>query len=525
MSAVLFIFLFLFTSETFSASAGPSLWLRRDLHKLEVLGFIGPRVTGVWPLPNRELQKRIEEGRASLSQCSQKNPGCSGTEITAGKKFLDDIDNGIPPAVRPPPGWYLHPAERVKLNSELSDRAVETALVNNGLGGLKSSLSSSPPETFSFPKRATWITEISTVASLGLSETFAMILEPIASLSLPQYENSSSSLSLSRGFVASSLGPVHLEFGRDYLIWGHSPTGGLILSANAGPLDQLRIDVTRDAWPGLTTLVDDFELSGFFARLEGDRDFPYALLMGYRPALRLKSFEMGLTHTLMMFGGGATKGKWYQHLAEYFCYQQPSDNFADHHFGIDLSWTIPSFHSMQIYSEGYWEDLGTEALFSNFGARMSYLLGLYLPLLTDDGGKDLRFEWRFLSPLGYRNFARTSGYTYKERTLGAPLGPDSQQLSATMGTTLVGRNRVEIELQYSRLSRDLYRNTNDFTVVSIQEVPKEVRWGATLGYSFFPMAPLNINLTGGIETITNFESNEGQHRMGYRISTQAEWKL
>jgi hypothetical protein len=59
---------------------------------------------------------------------------------------------------------------------------------------------------------------------------------------------------------------------------------------------------------------------------------------------------------------------------------------------------------------------------------MLNLTGLYFPRLDREGNLDLALEWVRTNHITYRHGTFTSGYVYKNRILGHPIGPDGTGL-------------------------------------------------------------------------------------------------
>ena len=85
--------------------------------------------------------------------------------------------------------------------------------------------------------------------------------------------------------------------------------------------------------------------------------------------------------------------------------------------------------------------------FLPFLAR-SYQGGVYLPRLTADGLTTARFEYAILEP-NYSTHSDSLYWTYDDRTMGYPLGPNASQIDLGIGRWLGYRYKIDLDAFYT----------------------------------------------------------------------------
>ncbi|MDH4228321.1 MAG: capsule assembly Wzi family protein [Nitrospirota bacterium] len=270
---------------------------------------------------------------------------------------------------------------------------------------------------------------------LGLgAERSAGRLTWVARPHLPLGQRSAGNPGLQEGYVALRVKGLRLSAGRQPLLWGHGPHGGLLLSDNAPPPASLRISPWRPhRFSGAARRLGTAGFTLFVARLEGGREIPHPLLAGLRigwsPHPRV---EVGLARTVMAGGRGHSLNghDWLKILSgrNLAAGVDTSNSLA----GVDLALTLPAgaTRALRLYGEYSGED---EA--GGWPTRPALRGGILLAGLGAAADVALRAEFAATdvlrpAPAGgvwYRHGIYTSGHTYRGRILGAALGPDARQ--------------------------------------------------------------------------------------------------
>lgn len=271
---------------------------------------------------------------------------------------------------------------------------------------------------------------------------------------------------LQKGYLKIAPWNIELEAGRDSLWWGPGRHGSLLLTNNAEPLNLVKLSNPRPfELPWIFRYLGPFKYTAFLSRLEEHRDFAHAELGGLRLNFKpWENFEIGLSHTFIFGGRNGPSDRDFLEYLKILSFVEfgggPNDN-TNQLASVDFRWRMPFLNNAEAYLEWGGEDSGfkphiKELIFQDLG----YLVGLYFPRLTCDGRTDLRLE--YADNVSERDFSYwyghsiyTSGYTYRGRVLGHPMGPDARDVFARV--THYPRNDLllGIDLNYVERGRNL----------------------------------------------------------------------
>jgi hypothetical protein len=233
---------------------------------------------------------------------------------------------------------------------------------------------------------------------------------------------------------------VRFVIGREPLSWGPGVHGNFLLSTNARPLDQLRIESGRPfRLPGFARRWGDFHLGTFVARLDDpDRsDAPNPWFLGNRLAfIPARWFVFGVTRTAMFAGEGLdfdvtprTISKLFFALDENRSGSNRRNN-SDQKLTFDLSvylWPIagriPGLEGGRVYVEHGGDD-GLRG-FPPLPSSTATSAGIELV------SRGVLFRWEGATNvddtnLWYTHFLYREGYTHRGRVMGHPMGGDSE---------------------------------------------------------------------------------------------------
>lgn len=294
-------------------------------------------------------------------------------------------------------------------------------------------------------------------------DRFAFLVQPLFALNFPSNDSVDGDARLHKGYLKAHLGPFEFELGRDSLWWGQGSRGTLVFSNHARPLDLIQLSMPHPVklpWIGWT------KLGLFFSILEDDRDVSRAKLFGGRLLLKPAPWlELGFVAGVQ-FDGEGVPSLGADDLIDLLTLQNPEgdngENLTNQLAAIDLRLTIPFLRYSQIYLEYGGEDTSgfndsaaevPEFLFGD----QAFLVGLYVPRLTDDGRTTFRFELMAndfsndATPgVWYGNSTYTSGFTYQGRVLGHAAGGDSQEFFWRLTRDLTKQATAGVDFSYQR---------------------------------------------------------------------------
>jgi hypothetical protein len=247
-------------------------------------------------------------------------------------------------------------------------------------------------------------------------------------------------------YLGAMLGNWMLSAGFTERWWGPGWQGSLILSTAARPVPAIAIDRLNSDRFELPVLrwLGPWKMSAFMGQLEGDREFPDALLFGLRVEMRPHpTLQLGLSRTAQWCGEGRPCG-----LGTFWDLLVGNDNQEDldeqpgnQLAGLDLRWAWPGGRvPVAVYAQGIGED---EA-----GGLPSKYLGLFgLEFWGGLGAASFRAYAEYSdtacdftrSPpefgCAYTNVIYTDGYRYRGRAIGHSIDGDGE--SVAVGAVVV----------------------------------------------------------------------------------------
>lgn len=250
---------------------------------------------------------------------------------------------------------------------------------------------------------------------------------------------------LREGYARLSLDPVEFTVGREAMWWGVASHGSLLLTNNIEPLEMIRFTTTRPVvLPWLLSPLGLFKPTVFVARLERDRDFPRANLLGMRLDFKpTPNLRFALARTFMFGGEGRADLSASDWVKVFFAADDAEHKSSpingNQLASLDVSyiyrntngyWFIP-FNAVKLYTEWGAEDSSGETKTpsnraSIFGALFDEPFGL--------AAAALRVEWADTARHGpemlewYTHMLYRSGYTYKGRVIGHHMGGDARDI-------------------------------------------------------------------------------------------------
>lgn len=350
---------------------------------------------------------------------------------------------------------------------------------------------------------------LTTTSYAKLWDRFSFFVQPLFTLHGGSGDSVDADARLHKGYLKAHLGPFEFEFGRDAIRWGQGYRGTLVFSNHARPLDFLQIST-----PHPVTLPWIFKHLGltkwaiFVAQLEKDRDVSRAKLVGMR--LQIKPFRW------LEFGvvSGVLFDDWDDFIdALDILPGRGSKDKTDQLAALDLRITLPFLRHTEIYFEYGGEDRGGFDYDSDglriFYADVAFLVGLYIPRLTDDGRTTFRFEWMqntFANDdtptVWYTHGIFTSGFTFKRRVLGHATGGDSAEYFWRLTRDFSDRFTMGLDFAYRWRGDQLLSRDNSKA--------RERHYAGGLDLQYFFTDLWEVRARFAVERVENFNLQPGE---------------
>jgi hypothetical protein len=367
-----------------------------------------------------------------------------------------------------------------------------------------------------------------------LWDHFAFFVQPLFTLESSSDGDVEVDVRLQKGYMKAHLGPIELELGRDAIRWGQGFRGTLVFSNHARPLDFVALSNPHPVrLPWIFRYLGLFKGSAFFSILEEDRDVSRAKLVGGR--LQLKPFpwlEIGSAGGLQFDGEGVPGldlGDFFD-VIRFKSVGGGEGNTTNQVFALDLRITLPFLRYTQIYFEYGGEDSGGP-MFSSDGGEgpefivgdNAYLVGLYIPRLTNDGRTTFRFEWMqntfsvdSTPSVWYTHSVFTSGFTFKGRVFGHATGGDSAEYFWRLTRDLL-KDQAILGLDFS------YRWRGDRLLESRAFTARERHYEGGIDVQYFFTDTWEVDARFAMERVENVDLQDGNDRTNILFFIQVRY--
>ena len=312
---------------------------------------------------------------------------------------------------------------------------------------------------------------------------------------------------LNRGYLKLGGGALELEVGKDENWLGLGYRGNITLTNNAENFTQVKIsspepfDVAYIGAMKYAVIASRFENT----TVDGAERQPwfYAVKLSFKPTGNLEAgFNLG-----RQVGGPGVNNS-FGDIMRGLIGGTSADN-SNGLAGFEARYRIPWLRNSELYGELSGEDT---ALF--WPIVESYVAGLFVPRLTDDGRNDFRFEFFQGNQILYTHWLFPNGYIYKDMPIGHSQGGATQDFFFRFSHWFSVRNNLALEYIYTTrgmVSRvDVQAVEKKHAGRMFWDLPLSEGLDAQLGYGFEKVN--NLNLDGGVERTNQLVKFEVRYR-------------
>jgi hypothetical protein len=487
----------------------------QDIDRLAASGLIDTLIVGARPFSEREVLRLLNEANRALIKRGDKNSWAAKT-VRRDLALFARAEPTVVDAIAVELVSLDSPSRSIPADSN----GILPALINP----LDAYRGGRP---LAFGQTAS----IETWHSVLLGSHVALSANPrLTAQFLRGSDSSTEGIQLQSGSANLLFGNLSIEAGRDYAVFGQSPTGGLLLSTDAPPLNLLRISNDRpSSLPWLFGLLGPMRGSLFVADLGAHQFHPHTKLVGYHiAALPHPQFEIGLEVLDAMGGQGGQPASFGDRVLDAIpivdVFRANSDfQFSNKMAAGDFHWRVPSWAGFEFYGQTAIDDFDARRLRSIFLEDGGYLIGTSLTCLADCGRVGVRAEYH---QTGIRFYSHPD-YPIEQNgsLLGDPLGPRGVGGYLTIDGDAGALGRLAVNGAFEARSGDGYGSgaTGDHTVgfhfFQVYHGPAEKRsratvtWNPDLGGGY-----TSLRIMTGAERVTNFDFVAGMNRMNWLAS-------
>lgn len=346
------------------------------------------------------------------------------------------------------------------------------------------------------------------VAAEGYISRYAVALvEPQL---LYSKEASDATLTLNRGYVKLGGGALELELGRDANWLGLGYRGAITLSNNAQNLDLIKLSSPEPFQLGWLSWLGDLKYALIGSRLDKTgtgvaerQPWYYALKLIAKPTSNL---EIGFNLGRQVGGPGVNNGL--GDTLRGLIGGTSADN-SNGLGGFELRYRAPWLRNTELYAEFSGED--TAAFWP---IVESYLAGFYIPMLTDDGRNDLRFEYFRGNNILYTHSTFPQGYLYENLPLGHAQGGATEDFFVRYSHWFGVRNNLGLEYFYT--TRGSFGRLPGQTV--------ERKHAGRLSWDLPVYGDISAQASYGIERTSNLNLVDGVDRTNQLLRVELRYR-
>jgi len=331
-------------------------------------------------------------------------------------------------------------------------------------------------------------------------------------------------IALQSGSTSLLFGNFAIGLGREYAVFGQSPTGGTLLSRNAPALDAVRLSNDQPArLPWILSRLGPMRGTALLADLGPNQIYPHSRLIAYRmSAAPSPQFEFGAQFVDEMGGQGAPSAILRDRLYDVFPLIDVLQPGVDYQFsnklaGLDFRWRMPDWRGFELFADGALDDIDPRRWKSILLEDAGYVAGVSFSCLVECGVLGVRAEYHQTGIRYYTHGQFKSGIAQNQFVLGDPLGPRGLgaylvvDRSGPLGlVTVTGALEVRSGNRY--MSAITGEHDRGFHFELIERHPGERR--TRLAAAWTPAENRMFALRGavGVERIENFAFVQGRNR-------------
>lgn len=324
--------------------------------------------------------------------------------------------------------------------------------------------------------------EMEVAGSLG--SWIAGTVRPRAQLEVAPEGGSEATVELQAGHARLLLGNAAITLGRDHVLWGQAPRGGLVLSSNPGSLLLASLATEHPVvLPGPLSRLGPSRYQLFLADLgtEAQR-FAHSQLFGWRLSfLPHPRLEVGAQFLVESGGDGAPQATLGERILDYLFFPDlfsESELLASNKVaGLDLRVRVPDAHGLELWVELAIDDIDIDRFRSMLWEDGSWNVGARFARVDPAGTLGLRIEAQHIGIRMYEHADFTSGLTVEHQLIGSALGPDANGVTLGVDWEMDARNDLFLETSMERRSNDPYEMIvgTPFYFARLGIRPKELR--------------------------------------------------
>jgi len=313
---------------------------------------------------------------------------------------------------------------------------------------------------------------------------------------------------LNKGYVKIGGGALELEVGRDSNWLGFGERGALTLSNNADNFDLIKLSNPEPLAAGFLGKLKFALIFSQFDKVmtaNGERQpWFYAIKASLKP---VPSVEVGINLGRQQGGPGVNNSLRDNIQGVVGGTNKDNSNSLG---GLEIRWRIPFLRNTEAYFEFSGEDA---AKFWPFVE--SYLGGIYIPRLTDDGKNDFRFEYFLGNNILYTHSQFDEGYIYEGMPIGHSQGGATEDFFFRYRHWFNARGHAGAEYMYTTRGN---RGRVDNQALE--------RKNALRAFWAIPLTEkLDMKLTYGWEKINNLNLLEDAGRTNNLAVVEAHYKF
>lgn len=315
---------------------------------------------------------------------------------------------------------------------------------------------------------------------------------------------------LGRGYLKLGGGALELEAGKDENWLGLGHRGNITLTNNAENFTQVKLsspepfDVKYIGAMKYAVIASRFDKS----TVDGAERQPwfYAVKLSFKPTGNLEvGFNLG-----RQVGGPGVKNSVGDSLRG-LVGGTASDN-SNGLAGFEARYRIPCLRNTELYGELSGEDT---ALF--WPIVESYVAGLYIPRLTEDGRNDFRFEFFQGNQILYTHGTFPNGYIYKDMPIGHSQGGATQDFFFRFSHWFAARSNLALEYIYTNRGKVGRIPVDGVDQAVEKKHAGRVFWGVPLS------SDLDAVLGYGVEKISNLNLVNGAERTNQLVKFEVRY--